>query len=164
MKPETKNIEDYIKKMNQRGFDCSNLLGCTVEEITILEAKYHVSLPASYRSFLLRLGKNNNLVDKSEYSIDYDSVLTMTEKELLSIKEVQEEILAEGLDEEVLELPVHALLFLKRCDESQFYFILAEGGEDSPVYYYNTDLNVIEKERDSFWEILDMFVEGRKVS
>lgn len=164
MKTQTKNIEDYVKEMEQKGFNCSNLLGCTPEEVSVLEKKYSVSLPESYKSYLLRLGKNSNLVDNSEYNIDYESVLVMTEQELQCIKEVEQEILDEGLDEEVLHLPSNAVIILKRFDGSQFYFIMAEGGNDSPVYYYNTDLNTIEKERDSFWEILDMFLEGRKVS
>jgi hypothetical protein len=157
-----KNIEDYVVAMKQRmEIDSSELVGCTSEEVQALERKYNIILPDSYKSFLLKMGKVNHLVDINEYSIDYDSVLRMTEREIEVIDEVKREIEEEGLDETVTELPKNALLILGRCDGSQFYLIISEGGDDSPVYYYNSDDDVIKKEHDSFWGVLDMFLKGR---
>jgi SMI1-KNR4 cell-wall len=164
MKTDIKKAEEYLNKMKQNGFDCSNLVGCTMEEICALEHKYNILLPDSYKFFLLSMGKINNLVDVNEYSIDYQSVLEMTEDEKNFIDEVKQDILNEGLNEEVIELPQNSLLILKRCDGSQFYFLIAEGGEDSPVFYYNSDNSLIQKAHDSFWDVMNMFLEGQKPS
>jgi hypothetical protein len=164
MKTIEGNIEEYIDKIKQLGFDDSSFVGCSYEEIKILEEKYNLSLPNTYKSFLLKMGKKSgNLVDKNEFKIDYESVLCLTEDEINFINKVKQEILDEGADETVLELPKNALLILKRCDGSQFYLIIAEGGADSPVYYYNSDNEVIKKEFDSFWQVLDMFTKGPKL-
>jgi SMI1 / KNR4 family (SUKH-1) len=156
-----KNIESYLEKMSEMGVvNLEDIQGCSLDEIADLERKYSIKLPASYKSFLLRLGKKfGNLVDRREYRIDYESVLQMTEYD----RRINQECREEDPSEEILELPDNALLILGRCDGSQFYYILGEGGEDSAVYYYNTDEEIIEKERDSFWDILDMFLGGRIV-
>lgn len=154
-----KNIESYLEKMLKIGIiNLEDIQGCSLDEIADLEKKYSISLPASYKSFLLYLGKKSGkLVDRNEYSIDYKSVLQMTEYEKRSIKEANEDP-EEAEFEAAIELPENALLILGRSDGSQFYFILGEGGDDSSVYYYNSDTSTITKERDSFWDILDMFL------
>jgi SMI1 / KNR4 family (SUKH-1) len=157
-----KSIETYIQEMTETGvIDPSEIEGCTDKEIYALEKKYNLALPASYKSFLLYLGKSaSTLVDRKEYSIDYAAVLRMTEYERRIIQECKEE----DPSEDILDLPENALLILGRSDGSQFYYILAEGGEDSEVYYYNSDTEIIKKEYDSFWKVLDMFIEGLRVS
>lgn len=123
-----KSIETYIQEMTQLGvINPSEIEGCSIEEIHALEKKYNLALPNSYKSFLLYLGKRaGKLVDRNEYSIDYDAVLRMTEYEKRIIQECKEE----DPSEDILDLPDKALLILGRSDGSQFYYILAEGGED----------------------------------
>jgi hypothetical protein len=161
-----KNIESYLEKMADMGIiDLDDIQGCSLDEIADLEEKYSIRLPASYRSFLLHLGKKfGNLVDRNEYDIDYESVLRMTEEEKNFIKEANEDP-EEASFKELIELPEKALLILGRIpDGAQFYFIPCEGGEDSEVHYYNSDTQMIKKAHDSFWDVLDMFLKGRKIS
>jgi hypothetical protein len=157
-----KKIESYLEKMiGMEVINPKEIQGCNIDEITNLEKKYSIRLSASYRSFLLHLGKKiGSLVDEKEYNIDYESVLKMTEHD----RRINQECREEDPSEEILELPDNALLILGRCDGSQFYYILGEGGDDSSVYYYNTDTEISQKEFDSFWDILDMFLAGRVIA
>ena len=152
-------IEKLLKRIFELGLAVpEELVGCSDQEISQLEEKYQVKLPESYKEFLLTMGKNfGRLVDTNEYRIDYDSVMTMTEKEQKFIDECK----AEG--ENVADLPKNTIIILGRSDGTQFYLIEAQDNTDSPVFYYNSDTEIVEKEFDSFWDVLKMFIAGPKV-
>jgi SMI1 / KNR4 family (SUKH-1) len=142
----------------------SELVGCSEDEIKQLEIKYKIQLPQSYKEFLRIMGKNaSRLVDRHEFAIEYDSVMAMTAAHRQLIDRCKLELEQLGLGEEILELPHNALLILCRLPTHEYYLIEANGGEDSPVFYYGDDDEIV-KEFDSFGDVLDMFVKGRKLS
>ena len=152
-------IEKLLKRIFELGLAApEELVGCSDKEISYVEEKYQVKLPESYKEFLRTMGKRfGRLVDTNEYRIDYDSVITMTEEEQKFIDECK----AEG--ENIADLPNNTIIILGRSDNTQFYLIEAQGNTDSAVFYYNSDTEVVEKEFDSFWDVLEMFIEGPKV-
>ena len=142
----------------------SELIGCSEDEIRDLESKYNIQLPQSYKEFLRKMGKNSSsLVDFNEFAIEYDSVMKMTEESRQLIDECKLESEQLGLDEEIVELPPNALLILCRLPTREFYLIEANGGEDSPVFYYGDDDEIV-KEFDSFWDVLKMFIKGLQIA
>ena len=72
------------------------------------------------------------LVNPDEFDFYYPAVLSMTERE----REGLEAWAEEEDDPEILELlPDKALLITARYEE-QFMFIVCDGGDDAPVFYY----------------------------
>jgi SMI1 / KNR4 family (SUKH-1) len=168
-------INQIVQKMIEQGLATEReLLGCSVTEIENLEAKYEIKLPESYKKFLMKMGKNSGrLVDPNEFAIDYNSVMKMTEERRQQIDDCKLELKLElesasALDkaklelEEIIEIPDKTLLVLCRLPSCEFYLIEANGGDDSPVFYYDDE--GIVKEFESFWDILKMFITGLQIS
>lgn len=168
-------IDELVKEMIAKNIvSKGELLGCSEDEIKTIEFKYKIELPESYKEFLRKMGKNSSrLVDRNEYAIEYEFVINMTEErrreideykleresELKTVSESKRLIIE---SENILELPETALLILCRRHSYDFYFIEANGGDDSKVFYY--DCEQIIKEFDSFWDVLKMFIKGMQIS
>lgn len=146
--------------------DMAQKRGCTPDEIRALETKYAVQLPASYRSFLEEFGHGGaDIFDRKEIDFDYDKVLEITEFVFSFRKKVEERIAdiceREGRsshsDEKFSALPENVLFIANRYG-AQFFYIIAVGGEDCPVYYYSFDteegMDIQKKSHDSVWEWL----------
>ncbi|HVL12936.1 MAG TPA: SMI1/KNR4 family protein [Gemmata sp.] len=115
----------------------ADLVGCTPGEIAVLEARYGVRLPLTYRRYLEVMGhRAGRLFTCDHAAVAYSDVLAMTaEQRQLWAEEVQA---GNGNGPSSgFELPADALLIFGRLGE-QFEFIRCGGQEDSPVWYFNT--------------------------
>lgn len=116
------SIGELIDAINTRSPESE---GCTDEEIELLEQKYAVKLPFTYKEFLRNFGKGTN---KFMVGTDY------TYKFLLDMKEATDELLAEN------DLPplVDKTFTCWMHQGYQFAFFYCDGiNEDPPVYYFN---------------------------
>lgn len=129
--------------------DKDELSGCDDNQIKDIEDKYQIKLPESYNYILKKKIGNNagGLIDTKEFNFYFKDVLRMAE-EVISERE---EIDAEEDGDPLVVLPGKKKIILGRYEE-QFHFIVANGTEDSEVYYYNFDKDSYEKDFDSVWE------------
>lgn len=128
--------------------DKNELRGCDDDQIEDIEAKYQIKLPESYKYILKKIGLNaGGLIDTKEFNFYFKDILKMTE----GIVSEREEIDAEEEGDPLIVLPDKIFFILGRYDE-QFHFIVANGGEDAQVYYYNFDKDSYEKDFDSVWD------------
>lgn len=105
-----------------------SLIGCTSEEIEILEQRYGIKLPKSYRQYLEQMGhESGRLFTHDHLAVFYPYVLEMTAEE--------RQYAAEEPGEKGIELPDDALIILGRLSE-HFEFIRCNDPNDSPVWYY----------------------------
>lgn len=119
----------------------SDLQGCSFSEIEVLESKYQLTLPHSYRRFLELMGHaSRRLFRYDHFATSYEYVLTMTEQERQYAAE-------DGEDDKLSDvLAASSLIILGRLGE-QFMFIHCHDHDDSAVYYYNN----------STWETRQVF-------
>ena len=122
----------------------SSLKGCTDDEITALEAKYSLTLPASYRAYLSIMGRRSGrLLTHDHYAASYEHVLNLTED------------YSEDWDAGAhAELPEDALVILGRLGD-QFLMIRCLAPDDSPVWYFNEYETDIRREYSSVLDWLD---------
>ena len=109
----------------------SDLRGCSDEEIAVLEAKYRLQLPQSYRWFLKQMGHNSGrLFRYDHFATSYDYVLAMMEEERAYAAEEGELAQLNNV------LTDSSLIILGRLGE-QHFFIHCIDPVDSTVHYYN---------------------------
>lgn len=126
----------------------SELSGCDDNQLKDIEDKYQVKLPESYKHILKIIGHNaGGLIDTKEFDFYYKDILKMTEEVVTE----RDEIDAEEDGDPLITLPDKTFFILGRYEE-QYHFIVADGGEDTEVYYYNFDKDSYEKDFDSVWE------------
>lgn len=110
-------------------------VGCSPEEVRILESRYAVRLPETYRYFLEVMGHSSGrLFTHDHLSVSYGHVLTMTADERDEQQRWSED---RNGPPPGFVLPSDALLIAGRLGE-QFEFIRCIEPDDSPVWYYNT--------------------------
>jgi SMI1 / KNR4 family (SUKH-1) len=109
----------------------ADLAGCSDAEISLLEAKYQIQLPRTYKEYLQVMGhQSGRLFTFDHMAVFYQYVLSMT-------GDLKQEWIAENVPPENFLLPADALIISGRLGE-QFEFIRCAGGLDSPVWYFNT--------------------------
>ena len=109
----------------------TDLVGCSEIEIAALEVKYQIQLPHTYKKYLQIMGhRSGRLFTFDHMAVFYSYVLGMT-------GDLRQEWLAENVPPEKFSLPADALIISGRLGE-QFEFIRCTGGEDSPIWYFNT--------------------------
>jgi hypothetical protein len=104
------------------------LRGCSASDIDLLEARYRVTLPASYRWYLHTMGHaSGRLFTHDHLAVTHRYVLDMTD-------DVRQE---SGGERGPVALPSDALIIAGRLGE-QFEFIRCNDADDSPVWHTNT--------------------------
>ena len=99
------------------------VIGCSKDEISAIEAKFGLKLPASYRAFLERMGKCAGwLLEGSDFYYP----------DLLECRKAAEDLLK---DDPAFELKETDFVFLQH-QGYQFLFFNAAGSEDPPVFRF----------------------------
>lgn len=123
--------------------------GCSESEILLLEKKYNVIFPLSYKIFLRNFGHGLGGAIMKEIDILYDNIFNLTNV-------IRNEVL---IDEGDPVLPNKAFVFTGRYNE-QFMFFNADGLEEDPsVFYYMIDDEEFRKIADSIFDIVEDEVE-----
>lgn len=123
--------------------------GCSESEILLLENKYDVILPLSYKVFLRNFGHGLGGGIMKEIDILYDKIFNLTNV-------IRNEVL---VDEGDPVLPNKAFVFAGRYNE-QFMFFNADGLEEEPsIFYYMIDDEKFRKIGDSIFDILESEIE-----
>ncbi len=113
----------------------SQLVGCSEQEVTALEARYGLRLPESYTLYLRVMGhKSGRLFTCDHMAVFYRHVLEMTAEQRQSWADCEAE---DSSRSPAFHLPVDALIIASRLGD-QFEFIKCNGQDDSPVWYFNT--------------------------
>lgn len=101
--------------------------GCSIDEIAALEGRYGIRLPQSYKDVLGAIGRRaDGFLDREEFDFFHDQLLTLTERAI------------DQADDDAPSFAANTFFIRGRYLE-QFEFIVCEGGEDAPVYYWNID-------------------------
>lgn len=109
----------------------SDLRGCTPKEIEVLESKYNLALPHSYRQFLELMGHAaGRLFRYDHWEASYNDVLRLTEEERSFSADEGELPMMDSI------VTASSLIILGRLSE-QFLFIRCDDSSDSAVHYYN---------------------------
>ncbi len=102
--------------------------GCSKDEVAILEAKYGVSLPLSYRWYLETMGhKSGRLFTHDHMAVFYRNLISLT---------VEYRETAAEFPNASVQLPKDAIIIASRLFE-QFQFIRCNDALDSGVWYFN---------------------------
>ena len=127
-----KRLLERMEKSNVASL--AQLVGCSEQEITALEAKYNLQLPRTYTVFLRVMGHKSGRLFKCQHlEASYSDVFTMT----LDHREMCVECRAEdGIPPQDFALPSDGLLIANSLGD-QFEFIRCNGQDDSPVFYFN---------------------------
>ena len=89
----------------------ADLVGCSKEEISTLEAKYQIQLPHTYKKYLQLMGhQSGRLFTFDHMAVFYRYVLSMT-------GDLRQEWLAENIPPENFILPTDALIISGRLGE-----------------------------------------------
>jgi len=135
------SLNRYIKKLYSAGIISKwiitkkRLIGCSKDEVDILESKYDLVFPRSYKEYLYKMGKGAGVLFRYDhFAVTYDYITGLTNSEREKIRE---------FSEYNVELPDNAFIISGRLGE-QFLFIECTGDQDSKVLYYNEwDQNVV---------------------
>ncbi|BBD66811.1 hypothetical protein NIES4072_59130 [Nostoc commune NIES-4072] len=146
-----------IQKLRERLFTSGivtneqELQGCTSEEIAYIESKYGV-LPKTYREILGLLGHSaGKLVRGSEFEFYFERLIKMNEWQRESLLES----IAEG--DECTTLPDNAFCICALHGDP--WFIIADGQDDSCVYFLHDDCITIKEASKSVMDWIEGFVE-----
>lgn len=122
-------------------------LGCTEQEIKILEGTLNINLPRVYKEFLLWIGK-------SQIWFMGGSQWQCYEDDLILLQDDAKEVLNEKyfLD----HLPINAYVFWLHLDYHFYFFLLTEG-ENPPIYMFleGETVGTFRKEFCSFTDFLE---------
>jgi hypothetical protein len=133
--------------------------GCTAEELTVFERDFGLNLPAIYRQFLARMGHSAGKLFAHDHVLAYYPAV----RSMLNDLRIPREEPVESLDEETylrtVTLPDNALIIAGRLDE-QFHFIVCQGGEDAPVFYFSEEGEPREQIYDSILDWLEDWRSG----
>jgi len=129
---KTRTFSDFLSHMETTGIASrKELIGCTPDEIAILESRYSLVLPEAYRNYLAVMGHSSGrLLTHDHYAARYEHVLQMTEE--------YREFIDEYPDEPHVTLPPDALTIVGRLGQ-QFLMIRCNQANDSKVWYFNDE-------------------------
>ncbi|MEH1847917.1 MAG: SMI1/KNR4 family protein [Nostoc sp.] len=148
------NIEELRERLFTSGIVTNEqeLQGCTSKEIAYIESKYGV-LPRTYKEILGLLGHSaGKLVRGSEFEFYFDRLIKMNEWQRESLLES----IAEG--DECTTLPNNAFWICALHGDP--WFIIADGQDDSSVYFLHDDCITIQECSKSVMDWIEGFVEG----
>jgi phage FluMu protein Com len=130
------DFERLLQRMERSSIvTVSQLVGCSADEIKVLEERYGFRLPRSYVRYLRVMGhRSGRLCTRDHVAVSYSYVLKMTAD--LRRKWAACSSADDGRPPATFQLPTDALLITSRRKE-QFEFIRCNGQDDSPVWYFN---------------------------
>lgn len=132
-----------------------DLVGASSTEINDLEDRYG-KLPNAYREIMQLIGKKaGRLIDDSEFRFYIDQLDGLNQK----IHEYRNEAIAEG--EQVADLPGNAFFISSRGFDNPCFILLSEN-DDSIVYIYRDEDEIVENLHESIWGWLDEFIRDSK--
>lgn len=118
-------IDSIVKTLFDTGLaKPGGVVGCTPDEIHRLEQKFGVTLPAVYREFLEKMGKNAGMLFRGT-NVFYNR--------LFELRTDSEELLAEN--QESFHLSEDAFVFLMH-QGYEFMYFSTNAGDDPPVFQY----------------------------
>ncbi len=118
-----------------------DLRGCSTDEIALLETKYSVVLPLSYRLFLSEMGHSmGKLGNCGEFDFSYADALTLTGKEF----EMWKRIRLKNPTYSNPAFPNHGLIFCVRLCHPCYWLIICDGQDDSPVIRFDYDFEPVQ--------------------
>jgi ABC-type phosphate/phosphonate transport system substrate-binding protein len=128
-----------------------SMQGCSEAEIAAIEAR-HGKLPRSYREVLSMIGRSaGSLVDDREIAFHHHRL----ERLNADVRNSLAEAAASG---EPIALPTEPAFFISARHGEYQSCILANGGEDSPVWTYDETMENLTRTHDSVWDWLHGFV------
>jgi hypothetical protein len=121
-----------------------DLRGCSAAEITALEQRYDVILPRSYALFLSHMGRAaGKLWNLGEFDLLYRDALQLTEETLESWQRSG----TESSRYSAAAFPHHGLVFCERLGNPDYWLIVCEGQDDSPVIHFDYEQEPIRFEQ-----------------
>lgn len=133
------SVEDrmrrFIERMCTSGVArLDEFRGCSAAEITALEQRYNVILPRSYALFLSSMGHAaGKLGNSGEFDLLYQDALRLTGGTLEAWRRSNTEYYRHS----VTAFPHRGLVFCARLGNPDYWLIICEGQEDSPVYHFD---------------------------
>ncbi|MBC3907921.1 SMI1/KNR4 family protein [Undibacterium umbellatum] len=117
---------NFKKWLEQAGLDeGTGILGISAKEIELIEQKYSIRLPKSYKDFLQQCGISAGLFSR-DISFFYDDVLYMWDSFGEAVREW-------GVS---FSLPENAFLFSEYQGGSYHYFI-CDGNDNPPIFAFS---------------------------
>lgn len=118
-----------------------DLRGCSAAEITALELRYGVSLPRSYTLFLAQMGHAaGKLGNLGEFDLYYRDALRLTEETLESWQKKN----TESSRHSAAAFPRHGLVFCARLGNPDYWLLVCEGQDDSPVSHFDYETDPVQ--------------------
>jgi hypothetical protein len=121
------------------------VIGCTEDEIRLMEEHLNLELPAGYKDWLRVAGKCSG-----SYGLDVDShfpeVLELTEqgRRFVSRRENGK-----------LQLPENAVVIARPSYEYLTFFVADGINDNPPIFIYVEEGGLFTKGVDSFWEMIE---------
>lgn len=142
-------MNDFVHRLYETGLATPGALkGCSESEILLLEKKYRLALPRSYRAFLSVMGHVSVVMSDLDYN--YNKVLEFTARE----RNRWDAVCRDDPKKEILTPPTNALICWGRYNE-QFGYLLCDGQDDSPLYYYTHEEPQPQQIFASFFDYLE---------
>jgi hypothetical protein len=142
------NTENLAERLITTGLaSTETTIGCTEEEIRLLEERVGFPLPACYKGFLQVAGKCSGAFKLCGWS--YPEVLGATD-------EAREMVL--GWEKGRLELPEKAVA-LDLPTEAFLFIDARDGSDDPPVFLYYEGDGCFKQVSSSFWSFLEKEIE-----
>lgn len=143
-------IDSFAEKLYASGKATEDdpLIGCSPEEISEIESKVGVKLPAIYQAYLLKMGRRSGVFLRGEEH-SYPHLLSLT-------KDGQDTITESDVD---YKLQPTAFVFWM-SQGTQFAFFDTAEGDDPPVYHYREYDPAPIKRHDHFSQWLDYQLAG----
>ena len=133
------DFKPLISRMAASGIaKASDLVGCSSEEIAVIEHRYGIVLPNSYRRYLELMGHQSGLLFASDHmAVSYRHVLAMTED--IQTRRVNPSIelcVGDTRAPSNFRLPPKAFLIAGRLDAA-WQYIQCTSINDSPVWHFD---------------------------
>ncbi len=145
------NQQEFVDRLVASGVSHPKaIIGCSENEVRLVEESAGLHLPSAYKHFLLVMGRRAGLLLRDVYMF-YDDMIGLNQ---LAIRKLE---LCESGN---LQLPENAFVFALRGGE-QFTFFIADGSAPDPaVYSYFENDGHFKKLSDSFWGFLEIERQG----
>src|SRR5262245_9375889 len=107
---------DWLSPLLRRVADAAaaasgQVVGCSLEDVAVLEKRYDIVLPEEYKAVLLALGRRaDGFLDRREFEFYYDQLLDLTQA-------VRELARSNATGELCPDLPPNAFFIRGRCFE-----------------------------------------------
>lgn len=138
-------MEHFVQRMYASGVaQPGGLRGCSAAEITSLEQKYGVVLPLTYSLYLSYMGHAaGKLGNLGEFDLSYRDVLKLTDEQ----QKLWRRCSLANPHDSVSAFPHHGLVFCARLGNPDYWLIVCNGQEDSPVIHFDYEDEPVQFER-----------------